>query len=269
MENRDIIARQAAKTFDQHFVRVLEQEFSFAPRIAQAILSEAQACLIEPTEELRPGQRMVLLVKQKAGHGQAIGKTATKTERSTIDDGADDKEVLLNYCSSELRRLRIQRLLSEALEQGALASQEDLATALAVNIRTIKRDFKVLQTRGTLLPSRGYMRGIGRGQTHKAQIVKRWLWGETYDQISLHTHHSLSSIQRYVQTFVRVMALHQQGFSVGQVAHLSQCSQRLVSEYLALYEQEDDPLSRQRLDEQIARLQRVHQSDTMGKRGAV
>jgi len=269
MDNRDIIARQAAKTFDQHFVRVLEQEFAFAPRIAQAILSEAQACLIEPTEALQPGQRMVLLAEHKAGYGQAMGKTATKAVRWTVDDGVEDKENLLKYGPVELRRLRIQRLLSEALEQGALASQEDLASALAVNIRTIKRDFKVLQGRKITLPSRGYVRGIGRGQTHKAQIVGRWLRGETYDQISLHTHHSLSSVQRYVQTFVRVIALYQQGLSVGQVAHLSQCSQALVSEYLALYEQEDDPVCRQRLHEQIDRLQRVHQSDTTAKKGAV
>jgi hypothetical protein len=127
----------------------------------------------------------------------------------------------------------------------------------------------VLQGREIALPSRGYVRGIGRGQTHKAQIVKRWLRGETYDQISLHTHHSLSSVQRYIQTFVRVIALYQQELSVGQVAHLSQCSQALVGEYLALYEQENDPVCRQRLHEQINRLQRVHQGDTVAKKGAV
>jgi hypothetical protein len=269
MDKNDIIARQAAKTFDEHFRRVLEQEFAFAPRIAQAILSEAQACLIEPSDGLRPGQRWVVLAEQKAGHGQAMGKTATKAVRWTLDNGDDDREVLLKKGPAALRRLRIQRLLSEALEQGALASQEDLATALEVNIRTIKRDFKVLQGRGSALPSRGYVRGIGRGQTHKAQIVQRWLWGDTYDQISLRTHHSLSSVQRYVQTFVRVIALHRQGLSVGQVAHLSQCSQRLVSEYLTLYEQEDDPVCRQRLHEQTERLQRLPRSKVAVKRGAV
>ena len=55
------------------------------------------------------------------------------------------------------------------------------------------------------MPSRGNLQGIGRGQTHKAQIIARWLQGETYDQIALHTHHALVSVQGYIGTFARVI----------------------------------------------------------------
>jgi hypothetical protein len=269
MKNSDEIARKRAKTFEQHFLRVLQQEFDFAPRIAQAILDEAESCLVAPAAHLKAGQRMVLLAERKAGHGQAMSQTPTKRVRWTVDAGAEDQTVQSEAGSVALRRVRIQRLLSEALEQGAVATQEDIASALAVNVRTIKRDFKALQAQGITLPSRGYVHGIGRGQTHKSQIVGRWLAGETYDQISLHTYHTVASIRRYVQTFVRVVALAHQGFSVGQIAHLSQCSHALVREYLALYENEDDPFCRKRLQEQVERLQCVKQGHDRAKKGAL
>jgi DNA-binding Lrp family transcriptional regulator len=153
-----------------------------------------------------------------------------------------------------LRQVRMQRLLDEALAQGAVATQEDLAQALHVSVRTVKRDSKTLEAEGICLPTRGKLKGIGRGQTHKAQIVGRWLPSETYDQIQLSTRHSVSSIQRYVQTFVRVVDLHVQGFSTGEIALVLDMSTHVVSEYLALYGQYDAPEYRARLKEQIERL---------------
>jgi DNA-binding CsgD family transcriptional regulator len=153
-----------------------------------------------------------------------------------------------------LRRVRIQRLLDEALAQGAMATQEDLARALQVTVRTIKRDCADLRAQGIYLPTRGNLQGIGRGQTHKAQIVGRWMRGETYDQIALYMHHSLSSIRRYVQTFVRVVHLNRRGFSQDQTALLLQISRPLVKEYLAVYRQHDAPEYRERLAAQLKRL---------------
>lgn len=82
----------------------------------------------------------------------------------------------------------------------------------------------------------------------------RWLRGETYDQIARHTHQAVSCVQRYIQTFVRVLNLHQQGFGPPEIGLLLQVSQPLLSEYLAVYEQHDSPFCRQRLQEQLTRL---------------
>jgi hypothetical protein len=112
---------------------------------------------------------------------------------------------------------------------------------LHVSLRTIKRDSAILQAEGVYLPSRGHLHGIGRGQTHKAHIVRLWLLGATYDQIARQTRHSVSAIQRYVQTFVRVVDLHQRGFSDNQVALLLNVSLPLVREYLAVYQQNATP----------------------------
>ena len=250
------VARQAAKTVEQHFVRTLIDEFQFAPRIAEAILHEAQSSLMSEGQEPGTGQIRVILSRRQAGHGQPVSKTPSQEVLWTINAGLEDHEVMQTHGRVALRRIRIQRLLDEALEQGAVASQEDLAVALNAGVRTIKRDCKELSAEGIYLPTRGNLHGIGRGQTHKALIVRRWLQGETYDQLIMSTRHSLTSIRRYIQSFVRIVELHQEGFGTHKISRLVEKGEPLVREYLAIYAENNSPEQRERLDEQIQRFQK-------------
>ncbi|RPI34604.1 MAG: DUF1670 domain-containing protein [Chloroflexota bacterium] len=254
MQNNNQLERLEAKTIQQHFLRILEQEFHLGPRIAAAVLEEAQLCLLGSSDYLQPGQMRVVLTRRGARHGQALSDTPTVTVTWTLDAGLEDRQVLRQAGVQALRRVRLQRLLDEALEQAGVATQEDLALALYTSLRTIKRDFAVLQRQGLVLPSRGSLQGIGRGQTHKAQIVGRWLQGETYDQWVKHTPHSLTSIQRYVRTFVQVVGLSQQGFADSQIALLVPIGLPLVRDYRAIYQQHDTPACRERLAAQLERL---------------
>lgn len=251
---QDEIQRIQAKTPEQRFMRILIQEFNYAPKVAEAILVEAQESLLGQAQNLRPGQVRVILLKREAAHGQALSHSETVEVTWTVDAGAEDYQIEQSNGPSALRRSRIQRLLDEALSQGAVASQEDLARVLHVSVRTIQRDCAYLQQQGLSLPTRGKLKGIGRGQSHKAQIVGRWLQGETYDQIARRTHHSLSCVKRYIQTFARVINLHQKGLSRGEISLLVQLSKTLVQDYLTIYRHNDTPFNRQRLQEQLERL---------------
>jgi hypothetical protein len=255
--NNQATERLQTKTPEKRFLQVLEQEFHYAPKVAQAVLEEAQACLLGTPGPLRPGQVRVILTQYDARHGRALRDTSLTEVVWTVDAGLEDHQVLQQHGRQALRGVRIQRLLDEALAQGAVATQEDLAQALHVSVRTIKRDCVALKAEGVYLPTRGHLHGIGRGQTHKAQIVGLWLCGATYDQIARQTRHSVPAIQRYVQTFVRVVDLHQQGFSDNQVALLLNVSLALVREYLAVYQQNATPECRGRLTAQIERLRRA------------
>jgi hypothetical protein len=204
----------------------------------------------------------VMLTRRRAGPGKALADTQQVEVTWTVDAGAEDLEVLKKWNSRKLRWVRIQRLLDEAIEQGGVASQEDLARVLQTSLRTIKRDFEEMHAAGLYLPSRGYLLGVGRGQTHKALIIGRWLQGETYDQLSVNTHHSSPSIRRYIQTFLQVIELHRQDFDVNQIGLLLQIGAMLVQEYLAVYHKNDAPACRERLEEQ---LQRVRQGKGLEK----
>lgn len=251
----DEVQRRQAKTREQRFVNVLIQEFRFAPKIATAILSEAEACLMpEENQLLRPGQVRQILLQREAKHGQPIQETPTKEVTWTVDDGRGDAAYGAEHGGRALRQRRMQRLATEALAQEAVATQEDLAWALHVSVRTIKRDCAALERAGILLPLRGKLQNIGRGQSHKVGIITRWLHGETYDQLQRHTQHSLGAIRRYIQTFVRVVDCQRRGLEATAIAHILQISRPLVQEYLHLYQQHNTSFCRQRLDEQIARL---------------
>lgn len=262
--NQEELARRQAKTPEQRFMNILQNEFRQPPRVAEAILTDAQSCLLGQGE-LRPGQMRVVLARRDASHGRSLKVTATKEVVWTVHDGQEDDEVGQRHGAQALRRQRIQRLLGEAVAQGAGASQEDLARVLNVSVRTIKRDCAALQEEGVYLPTRGHLQGIGRGQSHKALVVSRWLAGATYDQIARQTHHSVISVQRYVQAFARVMQLQQEGFPEEEIALLLGLGRQLVREYLHIFHQSDTPLARQRLNEH---LQRLKKSVGQRKKGA-
>ena len=236
MNNAAEISRHQSKTAEQRFLQTLQNEFHYAPKIAESILAEAQDCFRGNSAAVRTGQMRVLLVKQKARSGQTLPDAPKVEVTWTVDSGREDLQVLEQSGMTGLRQVRLQRLLDEALEQGALATQEDLARALQTSVRTIKRDFAELHEQGLYLPSRGYLLGIGRGQTHKAQIVRRWLHGETYDQLSQNTHHCVGSIQRYIRVFVQVVRLQQEGLTPIQIGLLLQIGETLVQDYLDVYE---------------------------------
>jgi len=235
MTSNASIQRWMVKTPEQRFLRELQEGFQYAPRVAQAILEEAKEHLLGINDRLRPGQVRVILAKKGAPHGRPLDETETVEVIWTINAGDEDLQVLEEHDSIALRRIRILRLLDEALAQGAAATQEDLAWALHVSVSTIKRDFKALRAEGHYLPSRGNLQGIGRGQTHKAQIVELWLQGLTYDQIARRTRHAVSSIKRYINTFIRVVWLQRHDYTEEQIAHLLQIGTALTAEYLALY----------------------------------
>jgi hypothetical protein len=248
------VERLKTKTPEQRFLQTLERDYQQPPRVAQALLAEAQSCLLGRAQAMRPGQVRVILAQRNAGTGRPLAETPRTEVVWTVDAGLEDRQVLAQHGRVALRQVRVQRLLDEALAQGAVATQEDLAQALHVTVRTIKRDCAALGAQGIWVPTRGSLHGVGRGQTHKAQIVARWLQGETYDQIALYTRHSLSSIQRYIQTFVRVVHLHREGFSENQVARLLDISLPLVQEYLAVERHNDAVACRERLDTHLQRL---------------
>jgi hypothetical protein len=53
------IERLQIKTAEQRFLSVLENDFHKPPRVAQALLEEAQVCLLGTAQHMRPGQMRV------------------------------------------------------------------------------------------------------------------------------------------------------------------------------------------------------------------
>lgn len=82
-----------------------------------------------------------------------------------------------------------------------------------------------------------------------------WLDREGYDKIARWLHHTPQAIKRYVSTFLRVVALHQKGTAVEEIAFLTKSSARIVNDYLAIYTAAHNQPHRQaKLAEELARV---------------
>lgn len=265
--------RLAIKTPESAFVHVMQEEFRFSPRVSRELLNTAKEMLVGgvPPSSVRPGQIRLIVSSLKAPFGPPLAETDKVEVTLTVDAGREDTEVKARQGTDGLRQGQILRLTEEALEQGGVLTQEDLARALGVHRRTIVREVKALKAEGHLIQTRGAMKGVGRGQTHKVRIIELWLDRERYDKIARWMHHSPQAIKRYVSTFLRIVVLHRQETPVEEIAFLTQASVRLVKEYLEVYEAAlTEPHRREKLEEELARVSARQKPTCEGeKRGEV
>jgi hypothetical protein len=269
------IDRLAVKTLDQRFRHELEIGFEIAPRVSQGILDLAKevfglnAVSADGAGRLRPGQIRQVIAAAEAPHGCTLRQIDMVEVTWTLDAGEEDLDVLRRHGPTALRQVRILRLIDEALDQGGEPTQEDLAKALGVNARTIRSDTAVLRAKGHLVATRGKLRGVGRGQSHKVLIVELYLKRYTYTEIMRQAQHSAYAIKRYVQTFGRVVMLERKGLNTSEIAYAVSISERLTREHLELYQRYDTPEYQDRLAEIVQMVSGSTKKPTSGpKRGA-
>ena len=247
------------KTPEAAFLRVLSEEFGFSSLVSRELLQVGQEMLVggKSAQAIRPGQIRLVVVSLAAPFGPPLAEVEKVEVTLTVEAGVDDAEVRQRDGLVGLRRGRILRLTEEALAQGGVLTQEDLGRALSVEPRTIRRDVQALKAEGHLIPTRGQVKGVGRGQTHKVKIIELWLDRQGYEHIARRLYHSPQAIKRYISTFLRVVLLSQQGTALADIAFLTHTSERLVADYLGLYHQALDlPHRAEKLAEELARVSR-------------
>jgi DNA-binding Lrp family transcriptional regulator len=249
--------RLATKTPEAAFLQVMKEEFRFSPRVSSELLNTAKEMLIGsvPSSAIRPGQVRLVVTGLQAPFGPPLVEADKVEVTLTLDAGAEDVAVQSQEGSAGVRRGRILRLTEEALEQGGVLTQEDLARVLKVSPRTIRRDVRTLKAEGHVIQTRGFVKGVGRGQTHKVRVIELWLDREGYVKIARWLHHSPQAIKRYVSAFLRIVVLYRQGTPVEEIAFLTRTSERLVQDYVAIYEAAlEVPHRREKLEEELVRV---------------
>lgn len=232
---QNAIERLAAKSAEEAIIDQISRDFNLAPFMARIQFEQMQSYFERYLGLPRDiGQMTFLAVSAASPPGQPVRACQRKAITLTLD--SPDDLIALGQGTAELRRSKIQRLTQEAREQGALLTQEDLARLLCTSRSTIKRDIAQLRATGEDVPTRGQVKDIGRGISHKSQIVGDWLAGYTFSQIQKRRWHTLSSIERYCCDFQRVVHLHHHGLSVADIRQSTGLSERLIGEYLALAE---------------------------------
>lgn len=238
------------RTAQQRLFQTIETDYGFPRATCRSLVNLMWDFLNETFgEKLHEGQIVFHAVKSSEPPGKNVSQLKSIPVHMTLHD-RNDIEILSKEGIAGLRRKKIIRLSHETWEQGSLLTQEDLAVLLCSSRRTIRRDIKTLKGQGTSIPTRGTMQDIGPSITHKSKIVKMWLEGYEYTDIERKTGHSGTSVQRYLAGFTKVVRFNNKKYSPMEIRELTDMSERIVREYLDLYnEYKDKPESKLRIEQ--------------------
>jgi hypothetical protein len=235
--------RLAQKQLDQQFLNNIASGLECSPFEAQAILEAVHDVynpLFETSGAIKPGQLLFQVVAIEAPSNSPLSECKQITVVLTLDAGDEDLDIRKNKGVVGLRQHRIQRLATEAFQQGGLLTVEDIANRLLnCGERTVCRDLSSFKSQNISLPLRSTIKDMGRAISHRALIVQHWLKGKEYEQIKQATYHSISAIQNYISKFKRVIALANQGFDIHKISFLAKVSPTLAAEYYTIYKKAD------------------------------
>jgi hypothetical protein len=236
--NQQAIERLQLKNPAEAIIERVQHDFNLAPLVARTLFEQMRH-YFESYYQLKQdaGQLTYLAVSADSPAGRKLAECRRVTVKLSVH--RPDDLVALRRGVAALRQVRLQRMSEEAYEQGGLLSHEDLACLLSSSLATIKRDVGELRAQGLQVPTRGQVKDIGKGVSHKRQIVQDYLAGYTFSEIEWRRRHSVGAIGRYCQDFVRVVRLRQKNFSLADIRRTTGLSERLIGQYLSLYDQCD------------------------------
>lgn len=228
-----IRALQSGRGFEAYLIR----RHCFSPARAR-LLAEAtwQAALSREGLDRQPGDIVFWAISDQEPAGKARTDCELVATVLTFYDPKQDH--LARGRSTELKLRKVARLAAEARRQGGLLCLPDLAFVLGMGVTSLQ---KAIAKSCLFVPTRGTIMDIGRGVTHRAQIVQLYVEGYTETQIVRRTHHSYAAVASYIEEFCRVLLLDDRGLPPSHIRKVLGRSLKLVNEYITLYRRLDLP----------------------------
>jgi len=224
------------KANEQELFNNLKIDYGFSQALARSLVQLMHDHIETNYGNLRGDSQVIYhAVSIQEPPGKPIDRLRLVPVTLTTSD-PDDAAVLREKGVTGLRKHKLLRLANEAYDQGGLLIQEDLALLLTTSIRTIQRDMQEMRQQGIVVPTRGEIQDIGPTVSHKTKIIELYLKGYEYTEIEQRTRHTGEAIKRYISGFSKVVLLSNQGYSVIQIRELTNSSEKVITEYLALYE---------------------------------
>jgi len=247
--------------------RELVEQYGFSP-VAARLYRQWLADLVQQMGGKEPGEgeTTVLAISSEEGARARLAEARHVPVRISYFTADDAREGPYGESRTRVRGLkwgRILRYATQARSQGALLTLPDLAVLMGIHVDAIRH--RLGEHPEVVVPTRGRVKDIGRGVSHKAQVVELYLQMHTETEITQRTGHSYESVERYLRDFARVVSLADQGLNAVMIRQVTGRSLALVSTYLELYRRYDRPEHYFRL----AQLRRVFAKDEAGeKRGS-
>jgi hypothetical protein len=119
-----------------------------------------------------------------------------------------------------LRRGRLARLLDQALAQGGVLAQTDLAALTLTSEQQVGSDIAQVQRT--------------ERRSHKVQVARLLEAGYLEPEICrrLSPTHSLRSVEHYAQLYKNVLKLLEQGFAPAEISSILSLNRSLLNQYI-------------------------------------
>lgn len=238
------------RTFQAAFIHEMETNYGFlkSRRMLTLLAEDVQQLVDEfhPLQQhLRPG--WVLFTGTKAdSHKARPGQPACEFTTATIAWPlltADDLEWVTTQPDTKVqRRLLLTQRVIRLIEHGyhhpqgpILLTLADLALLLgstAASLSNLLKEARI--SSGKPLFTKGYFFDQGMRPTHKAEIVALYEQGCDELDIARRSHHSQSSVGRYLRDYERVKELLKSNVPLERIPRLLDMQQSVVHAYLDL-----------------------------------
>jgi len=234
------VQRLKLKNLSQQMKNLAVEGTGISPWEAEVLIDTIEEIYFTDPDfrEARQGQLKYSCVSSSEPPGKPISECHMATVILTLFEDYDKQNLsyLNKDASIELRHRRLLRITSEAREQGGLLSQEDLSEILMCDVRTIRRDIAILREQGIVVPTRGTIKDIGPGVSHRGLAVRLWLEGKEPTEVARHIKHSLKAVENYLEKFKRVSYLRRKGFTAFEIARTVGISTAATATFTELYE---------------------------------
>ncbi|MCP4054478.1 MAG: DUF1670 domain-containing protein [Mesoflavibacter sp.] len=247
-------ARMDIKTLERLFANLITDGTNCSSFESDIIVEKAKEIFAVGAHSegniLHPGQMVWTAIDINEPPGKSLKHSKLRRITLTHIEPQEDAEVYRSYGPSVKRRQQIMRMAVEAQDQQALLTQEDIGLILDTDVRTIRRDIQTLRKEGISVPTRGQQKDIGPGVTHRVLAVSLFLEDKEPLEIARTIKHSLRAVERYIDTFCRVVYCQRKFRNNLKTSLVVGVSLATVNTYLQLHTDScEDPDYRERISE--------------------
>lgn len=236
-------SRWAKRSLKQQMIDKFLNEYGYekGPLVAEAIVDDIMTLVDEQYSTKMPPRYVnwptVPVINGRPGKSKAPQVRNLVNVRLQIV--TDDEVALLDdpglrrqqQARRTFNQQRFARWCQEAYQQGGVLTLLELSllSGLSANrIGVIIRDYEKEQH--TIVPIRGTVHDLGSSVTHKVEVIRRFLRGQSPADIARELDHHQSSVDAYIKGYERIRKLAQR-FPPDDIPSLAGCGQSLVREY--------------------------------------
>lgn len=232
----------AKLTYTTRIKQMLKQELGYQgkPKILELLAEEIETITKECYEnDIAVGQIKVIVpsIEDKPSWAQTMEDTKLVTVTLTLMAEEDIEGLKANDKTGLIMQRKLMRIAKEAIKQGGVLSSSVAANLLGVKQTTVSHFVREYYEREQkIIPLRGFIHDMGRTTTHKRWIIELYLNGYTTKQIQERTDHKISSIDRYLKSYLSVVSVMDELKTVDtlKISRLLCISEYSAREYTAI-----------------------------------